>query len=440
MSEGKLLPKLLSFSLPLLLTNMLQLTFNTADLIVVGRFAGENSLAAVGSNGAFITLIICILSGMGTGANVLVARYFGAKDQNNLKDTIHTTVIIAVAGGTLVGVIGMLITEPILKLIGTPTEVQKLAAVYLRIYFAGVPIIALYNFTSAILRAVGDTKRPLYFLALAGILNVIMNLIFVVVFRLDVAGVAIATVASQCISCVLTVRCLIKSDTIYKLDIRSLRFSGKHFRQLMRIGLPAGIQGSFFSLSNMTIQSAINSFGAMAMAGNSAGTSIEGFLFCAQDSITQAALTSVSQNVGAGKIDRTKKAVMECALLEITISLLLCSISISFRHQLIGIYTQDAEAIAAGATRLLINGIIYFMNGLMNMMTGVMRGHGFDILPTVVTLLGICAFRVLWVYTVFSWNPTLTTLYTSYPVSWTITTTAHVICYFSVRKTVKTGP
>lgn len=441
MSEGKLLPKLLAFSLPLLLTNMLQLTFNTADLIVVGRFAGENSLAAVGSNGSLVTLIICILSGVGTGASVLVARYFGAKDESNLRSTIQTTVIVAVIGGIVVGVAGVLLAEPLLRLMGTPPEVQELAALYLRIYFAGIPVIMLYNFTSAVLRAVGDTKRPLYYLALAGVLNVIMNLIFVVVFKLDVAGVAIATVLSQCVSCALTVRCLIKSDGIYKLEPRKLRFSGKHFRQLMRIGIPAGIQGSFFSLSNIMIQSSINSFGAMTMAGNSAGTSIEGFLFCAQDSITQAALTSVSQNMGAGKFDRIKRAVLECALLEIVISVALCSVSISLRRQLVGIYTQDAAAISAGATRLLISGVIYFMNGLMNMMTGVMRGYGYDFLPTIVTLLGICAFRVVYVYTVFKWNPSLTVLYISYPISWTITTAAHTICYFAVRnkEIAKTG-
>lgn len=434
MSEGRLLPKLLVFALPLMLTNMLQLTFNTADLIVVGRFAGGNSLAAVGSNMALVMLIVCILVGVGTGVNVLVSRYFGAKDEKSLSETVQTTVIVAVSGGVLVGILGVILAEPLLKLMSTPDEVLPLATLYLRIYFSGMPVMVLYNFASAVLRAVGDTKRPLYYLALAGVLNVGMNLIFVVCFHMDVAGVAIATVLSQCVSCALTLRCLIKSDNIYRLELRHIRFSGKQFKQLMRIGLPAGIQGSFFSLSNITIQSAINSFGSIVMAGNTAGASIEGFLFCAQDSITQASLTSISQNVGARKYERTKKAVLNCILLQFGISVVLSCGAILFRSQLVGIYTTDQAAIIAGSTRLLINGVIYFMNGLMNMMTGVLRGHGYGILPTVIALLGVCAFRIVWVYTVFAWSPTLNILYISYPISWTITAAALFICYFALRK------
>jgi putative MATE family efflux protein len=434
MSEGRLLPKLLVFALPLMLNNMLQLAFNTADLIVIGRFAGENSLAAVGSNTALVMLVIGVLSGIGTGVNVLVARYFGAKDEKSLRETVHTTVIVAVAGGCLFGALGVFLAYPLLKLMGTPSEVLPLAALYLRIYFSGMPVMMLYNFVSAVLRAVGDTKRPLYFLTIAGVLHVILNLIFVIVFRMDVAGVALATVLSLCLSCALTVRCLIKSDNIYRLDVRSLRFSKKQFGLLVRIGLPAGIQGSLFSISNVTIQSAVNSFGAVVMAGNSAGASIEGFLFCAQDSITQAALTSVSQNMGARQYERTKRAVLCCSLLEIIISVVLSSAAMLFRYQLVGIYTTDPAAVDTGATRLLINGIIYFMNGLMNMMAGVMRGHGYYTLPTVVSLLGACAFRIVWVGTFFAWAPSLTVLYLSYPISWTMTSSAHYISYFVLRK------
>ena len=434
MSEGKLLPKLLLFFLPLMLTNMLQLTFNTADLIVVGRYGGEHSLAAVGSNTALITLIVCVLGGIGTGSNVLVARYYGAKDVKSLKETISTTVIIAVLGGILVGFIGVFAAEPILRLMGTPEEVLPLTVLYLRIYFCGMPVMALYNFSSAVLRAVGDTRRPLYYLSLAGVLNVLMNLLFLIVFHMDVAGVAIATVLSQCVSCFLTVRCLIRADTIYRLDTKQMRFSKRQFTQLMRIGLPAGIQGSLFSLSNMAIQSSINSFGAVVMAGNSAGASIESFLFCSQDSITQAATASVSQNMGAGKYDRTKAAVLNCSILVIIVSMTLSCVTMLFRRQLVGIYTSDPNAITAGATRLLVTGIIYFMNGLMNMMTGAIRGHGYSVLPTAVTLIGVCAFRIIWVYTFFAWNPTLTVLYISYPVSWTITAAAQYISYFLIRK------
>ncbi len=317
---------------------------------------------------------------------------------------------------------------------GTPEEVLPLTVLYLRIYFCGMPVMALYNFSSAVLRAVGDTRRPLYYLSLAGVLNVLMNLLFVIVFHMDVAGVAIATVLSQCVSCFLTVRCLIRADTIYRLDTKQMRFSKRQFTQLMRIGLPAGIQGSLFSLSNMAIQSSINSFGAVVMAGNSAGASIESFLFCSQDSITQAATASVSQNMGAGKYDRTKAAVLNCSILVIIVSMTLSCVTMLFRRQLVGIYTSDPNAITAGATRLLVTGIIYFMNGLMNMMTGAIRGHGYSVLPTAVTLIGVCAFRIIWVYTFFAWNPTLTVLYISYPVSWTITAAAQYISYFLIRK------
>jgi putative MATE family efflux protein len=434
MSRGRLLPKLLAFSLPLMLTNMLQITFNTMDLIVVGRFAGENSLAAVGSNGALITLVVCVLGGMGTGASVLVSRFFGAKDEINIRETVQTTVIVAVAGGVLVGILGAILANPLLRLMGTPDEVLPLATLYLRIFFGGMPVIVLYNFAGAILRAVGDTKRPLYYLALAGVLNVGMNLLFVIVFHLNVAGVAIATVLSQCVSCTLTVRCLVKSDAMYKLDIRHMRFSKKHFLQLLRIGLPAGIQGSLFSLSNMTIQSAINAFGAVSMAGNSAAVSIESYCFTAQDSVSQAAQTAVSQNMGASQFDRTKKTVFQCTILEIAISALLCYTAMIFRYPLLGIFTPDKAAIAAGATRLFINMLIYFMNGLMNMMNGVLRGHGYSILPTVISLLGVCVFRIVWVTTVFSRNPSLTVLYISYPISWAATSAALYICYFALRK------
>lgn len=434
MSSGKLLTKLLAFSFQLFLTNLLQLTFNMVDLIIVGRFSGENSLAAVGSSGPLVTLIVCVLTGISVGVNVLSANYFGAKDAKSLNATINVAVIVAVAGGVIIGILGVSLAKQLLKVMGTPDSVISLAALYLRIYFCGLPIIILYNFASAVLRAVGDTRHPLYFLTLAGVIHVALNLVFVIVMRLDVAGVALGTVLSQCVSCVMVVRCLVKSEGIFRLDIRHIRFSRKQFARLMRIGIPAGIQGSFFSLSNITIQSAVNSFGTAVMAGNSAGVNIESFLYSAQDSIAQAALSSVSQNMGAREFERTKKTVLECTLLEIIVSMLLCYAVMIFRHQLIGIYTPDAAAVEIGATRLLINGAVYFTNGLMNMMASVMRGHGYSYLPTVITLLGVCAFRIVWVYTAFAWTPTLPVLYISYPISWTLTTITHYISYFALRK------
>jgi len=433
-SHGGLFTKIVSFAVPLMFSGILQLAFNAADLIVVGRFAGENALAAVGSNNALISLIINILLGMGTGTSVLVSRYYGAKDEARLLETVGTTVLIGLIGGVLFAGLGIGISGWLLRLMGTPEEVLPLAQVYLRIYFAGLPVIVLYNFTSAALRAVGDSRRPLFFLAIAGVLNVGMNLFFVIVLDMDVSGVALATVISQCVSCYLTMRCLVRSKTICRLELRPLRFSGAQFKEIVRIGLPAGIQGSLFSISNVLIQSSINSFGAMVMAGNSAAASIESFLFVSQDAMNQAAVASVSQNMGAREYPRTRKAVRCCLLLTFSVSVLLGIIAILFRKSLLGIYTVEPEAIAAGCVRLIIVETLFFTNGMQHMMTGVMRGHGYSVLPTCITLLGICGFRVAWIYTVFAAHHTLEILYASYPVSWVLTVCAQLICYFCLRK------
>ena len=434
MSQGKLFRKITSFAVPLILSGMLQLAFNAADLIVVGRFAGENSLAAVGSNSALVSLVINVLTGLCTGTSVMISRYFGAKSEKRLLECVRTSVMVAVAGGVLFGLLGICLAGPLLRVMGTPDEVLPLAELYLRIYFAGLPIIMLYNFSSAVLRAVGDSRRPLVFLAIAGVLNVGMNLIFVIVFRMDVAGVAIATVLSQCVSCGLTLRCLLKSDTICRLELHPLAISKEQFAEIMRIGLPAGIQGSLFSISNVLIQSSINSFGAVVMAGNSAAGSIESFLFVAMDAMNQAGMASVSQNMGARKYDRVPKAVRCSLLIEVTVSVVLGSVIMLLRRPLLGIYTSDPAAIDAGCIRLVILGCLYFTNGMQHTLTGVMRGHGYSILPTCVTLLGICGFRVLFLYTYFASHRTLQVLYASYPMSWVLTLTAQAVCYFLLRK------
>ncbi len=433
MTEGKLLPKLFAFALPVLLSGVLQLAFNAADLIVVGRFCGEDALAAVGSNTALVSLIVNVLMGMGTGASVLAARYYGARDEKQMRDTVETTVLVAGIGGILFALLGVFVSGPLLKLMQTPAGVLPLAGIYLRIYFCGLPVMALYNFCAAILRSVGDTQRPLYYMAIAGVLNVLLNVFFVVVVKIGVAGVAIATVASQCVSCFLVLRCLRKSDGIYRLRGGKLRFSVAQFRKLLIIGVPAGIQGSLFSISNVLVQSSINSFGAAVMAGNSAAGSIEAFGFVAQDSINQAAVASVSQNMGGREYGRTKQAVLYCSLLEIGFSVLLAGCFMIFRYPLLHIYTGDADAVEAGSTRMLVLGAVYFLNGLQNMMTGAMRGHGFSILPTGITLLGICGFRVIWITTAFAATHSLIILYLSYPISWVITALAQYILYFSLR-------
>ena len=434
MSEGSLLPKLIRFAVPVMLSGILQLAFNAADLVVVGRFAGENSLAAVGSNTALISLIINVLLGLVTGTSVIVARYYGAKDEDNLRCTVSTSMLIALVGGIIFALIGIFLAEPLLTLMGTPEEVLPLAAVYLRIYFAGLPVLELYNFSSAVLRAVGDTKRPLYYLSLAGVINVGLNLLFVIVFKMDVAGVGLATVMSQCVSCFLTVLSLCRSKGIYRLDVKRLKFSALAFKQIIRIGLPAGIQGSMFSVSNVIIQSSINSFGAMVMAGNSAAVSVESFVFTSLDAINQASIASVSQNMGARRYDRTKKAVLYCLLMELVVGGVLGWTLILFRYPLVGIYTSEPEALAAASVRITTIGIIYFTNGMQHMMGGVMRSHGYSILPTIVTFLGVCGFRIFWIFTIFAANRTTQVLFMSYPISWVITLAAHSIFYLVLRK------
>lgn len=433
MSQGALVSKIISFAVPLMLSGILQLAFNAADLIVVGRYAGENALAAVGSNNALVSLIVNVLLGLGTGTSVLVSRYYGAKNDKSLLETVQTTEIIAVVGGILFSIIGITISKWLLGVMGTPEEVLPLAVIYLRIYFSGLPVIVLYNFTSAVLRAVGDSRRPLFYLAIAGVLNVGMNLVFVIVFDMSVAGVALATVLSQCVSCFLALRCLVVSKTNCRLEYRSFIFSKTQFIEILRVGLPAGIQGSLFSISNVIIQSSINSFGAMVMAGNSAAASIESFLFVSQDSMNQASIAAVSQNMGAREYARVRKSVRTCILMTFAVSVFLSSFTMLFRRSLISIYTSEADAISAGSVRLIILGMVYFTNGIQHMLGGTMRGHGYSLLPTCVTLLGICGFRIIWIYTVFAKYHTLELLYLSYPISWVITICAELVCYFSLR-------
>ena len=434
MSQGALFPKLILFIIPLMLTNILQLAFNTADLIVVGRFLGDNALAAVGSNNAMITLLVCILMGLTMGVSVLAARYYGAKDEKKLQETVQTSLLTALVLGSAIGLIGIVFSEPLLRLMKTPEEITPMAVVYLKIFFCGTPAVATFNFAAAILRAVGDTRHPLYYLTFSGIVNVGLNLIFVTIFHWGVASVAVATVISQCVSCVLVIGFLMRSQGMYRLNLGNVRFYVKPFKELLYVGVPAGVQSSFFSISNMIIQGAINSLGPVVLAGNSAGTSIEGFIFVAQDSIAQAALASVSQNVGAGQYQRTKRAVLNCTLLEVGLCTLLGLLVVAFRRELVGFYVSDPEAIEAGMLRLTLLSSVYFLNGCMNMMPAALRGYGFSLLPTAVSLVGICIFRAVWIGTVFISHPTLTIIFISYPISWAATAVAHYICYFVGRK------
>ncbi len=426
--------KLIVFAFPLMLSGILQLLFNAADIIVVGRFAGSESLAAVGSTSSLINLLTNVFIGLSVGANVLVARYYGSQSRKDLEETVHTSMVIAVAGGAVLVVIGLSLAAPLLEMMGTPEDVLPLSVLYMRIFFVGMPATLLYNFGSAVLRAVGDTRRPLYFLLAAGIINVILNLIFVIAFSMGVAGVALATVASQCISACLIVRCLMKSEAEYRLSPKKLRLVRDKMRSIVRIGLPAGLQGAIFSISNVLIQSSVNSFGSVAMAGNTAAANIEGFVYTGMNSVYQTALSFGSQNFGAKNYKRMARIQVYCLGLVTVIGVVMGTGAVLFGRQLLGIYSSDQTVIKYGVKRLKIICTPYFVCGMMDVMVGGLRGMGCSVLPMIVSLTGACALRVVWIYTVFALNRTLEVLYISYPVSWAITFLAHVATYLIVRK------
>ncbi len=438
MIHGPLLGKILLFTLPLMASSILQLLFNAADIIVVGRYAGSDALAAVGSTGALINLLTNMFIGFSVGANVLVARYYGAGKPDEVSETVHTSVMLSIIGGVLLAVIGIIFASPLLELMGTPENVLPLAALYVRIYFAGMPVILLYNYGSAILRAIGDTKRPLYYLAIAGVLNIILNLILVIVFEMSVAGVALATIISQTLSAVLVIRCLMHIEGGCHLDLHQLKIHTNKLWKILQLGLPAGLQGSIFSLSNVLIQSSVNSFGAIAMAGNSAAANIEGFTYVAMNSFYQAAITFVSQNMGAMEFRRIRKIAWQCLACVTVTGALLGNLSFFFGYQLLGIYSDEAEVIRYGIYRLEVIGTTYFLCGIMDVCVGCLRGIGYSFLPMVVSLLGACGFRILWIFTVFKGHHDLHTLYISYPISWAITASVHMICFLILyRRMVK---
>lgn len=434
MCSGPIFGKIVAFAVPLILSGILQLLFNAADIIVVGRFAGSESLAAVGSTTSLINLLINVFIGLSIGANVLVAQFYGAQRRKDLEETVHTAMLLAALGGVFLIMLGVLLANPLLEMMGTPEDVLPLAALYMKIYFVGMPVTLLYNFGSAILRAVGDTRRPLYFLLTAGIINVVLNLIFVIVLSMGVAGVALATVISQCISAVLIIQCLVRSDAPYRLRKDRLKITPQKLGQIAKIGLPAGLQGAIFSISNVLIQSSVNSFGSVAMAGSTASANIEGFVYTSMNAVYQTALSFTSQNFGAGKFDRITKILLYCLGLVTAVGLVLGGGAVMFGRQLLGIYSSRPEVIEYGMSRLRLICGPYFLCGIMDTMVGGLRGIGCSVVPMLVSLTGACAFRVVWIFTIFAMNRTLQTLYLSYPVSWAITFSAHVICYILIRR------
>ena len=436
MTEGSILPKLLQFSIPLIFSNLLQLLFNAADIVVVGRFAGENSLAAVGSTGSLINLLINLFTGLSVGTNVVAANYYGAGDKKALKDTVHTAMFLSLWSGIILTVTGVLLARPILVLMQAPAEVLELAAVYLRIYFGGITATMIYNFGSALLRAKGDTRRPLYILFISGIINVILNLIFVIPLNMDVAGVGIATVISQIVSAVFVVLLLIREPDEFHFEVKSMSINSHIITRIIKIGLPAGFQGIMFSFSNVIIQSSVNSFGAIVVAGNSAVCNLEGFVYTSMNGFSQGALTFCSQNAGAGKKERIKKVVWISQGAVIVIGTFLSLLFLYFAPQLIGIYTKNPAVIESGLVRCKIIFTTYFLCGTMDCMANCIRGMGHSLMPVIVTLLGACAFRLLWLFTVFQIPAfhTPVTIFMSYPLSWLLTYLAHIVCYFKITK------
>ncbi len=437
--EGSILQKMLRFAFPLMLSSMLQLMFNAADVIVVGRYAGDNSLAAVGSNGSIINLLTNIFMGLSIGANVLVARYFAAKQEKELRKTVHTAITVSVISGVILTIIGAVAAKQILIWMQCPAEVIELSALYLRIYFLGMPAMMVYNFGAAILRGVGDTKRPLYFLAFAGVINVILNLVFVIICKMDVAGVALATIISQFISAFLVIRCLMKEEGAIRLQRQYLGIDKKIFLSILRIGLPAGLQGSLFSISNVVIQSSINTFGATIVAGNSAASNIEGFVYMAMNAFAQAIVAFTSQNVGAGKYKRINKILLTTQLCVLVVGGVMGNAVYLFGEPLLGLYTDSPVVVAAGMKRLSVICTTYALCGMMDVMVGSLRGLGYSVMPMIVSLLGACAFRMAWISVLFMSERfhTIETVYYAYPVSWAVTLGTHIICFLVVRRRLK---
>ena len=434
MTTGPLIPKILQFSLPLMLTGILQLLYNAADVIVVGNFAGHTALAAVSSTGSLINLLVNVFMGLSVGASVVIARYYGAGDVLRMRKAEHTAMTLALFMGVGVGAMGFLLARPMLRWMDSPADVIDGAALYVRIYFLGMPANMLYTFGAAALRAVGDTKRPLYYLMISGLVNVLLNLLLVIVFKMSVAGVAIATVASQVVSMALVLLCLLRSDGILRLKIRDCRVDGRSALEMIRVGLPAGIQGSLFSVSNVLIQSSVNSFGSLVVAGNGVASNIEGFVYVAMNAQYQACMTFASQNYGAGKTDRVKKTLWSCLGIVTLIGLSLGLLVYAFGAPLMSLYNQDPEVIAYGLIRMRIILLTYFFCGLMDVMVGQLRGVGYSVMPMIVSLAGACGLRIVWIMTVFAANPALETLYVSYPISWSVTFAIHLLCYLTIAR------
>ena len=434
MCNGSIMDKLISFSLPLMLSSILQLMFNAVDIIVVGRFSSSQALAAVGSTTALINIFTNLFIGISLGANVLAARYFAAGRDKEMSEAVHTAITLALISGVIMAFVGVGMSRTALSLMATPPDVIDLSAVYMRIYFMGMPFFMLYNYGAAILRAVGDTKRPLVFLIAAGLTNVVLDLLLVIVIPLGVAGVAIGTVASQMISCILVLRCLYKSEGSYQLRFSRLMIRWVYLKRIFQVGIPAGIQSTVINFSNALLQSSVNSFGSTAMAGYTAANNILGFLYAAVNAVTQACMSFTSQNYSVGKQKRMDRVLLDCMLLSAGVSVVLGVGAYVFGSQILRIYTTETEVIQCGLEILSITTVPYFLCGIMDLIPGALRGMGHSAVPMILSVIGTVGTRIVWIYGFFPQHRSLHFLFISYPGSWIITIAMQAVCFWFVRK------
>ncbi|CCY33206.1 Staphylococcal virulence regulator protein A [uncultured Blautia sp.] len=436
MCNGTIMDKLISFALPLMVSGILQLMFNAVDIIVVGRFSGSQALAAVGSTTALINVFTNLFIGVSLGANVLAARFYAAGKDKEMSETVHTAITLALVSGVVMAVIGLVFSRWALEIMGTPADVIDQSSLYMRIYFLGMPFFMVYNYGAAILRAVGDTKRPLMFLIVAGVINAVLNMFLVIAFHMGVAGVAIATVISQMISCLLVLRCLYKTDSSYQLRFSRLCMKKFYLAQIFQVGIPAGIQSTVINFSNALLQSSVNSFGSTAMAGYTAANNVLGFLYASVNAVTQACMSFTSQNYGVGKYKRMDRVLLDCGILSFVIAFVLGCGSYIFGGEILKIYTEDPEVIRCGVEILSITTVPYFLCGIMDLFPGALRGMGHSGVPMILSIIGTVGTRIVWIFWIFPQNRSLYTLFISYPASWAITIVMQVICFIFVRRTV----
>lgn len=436
---GPVLGKMIRFTIPLMLSSMLQTLFNMADVVVVGRFAGDKCLAAVGSTGSLCSLVVNLFLGLAGGVNVVIARLYGARDGQKMRRAVHTAMLVSLVCGLFLMLVGVLGARQFLTWMGSPEDVIGLSTLYLRIYFCGMPAMMLYNFGSSILRAVGDTRRPLFFLFTAGVVNVVLNLFFVIVCGMDVAGVGIATVISQCISAGLIVACLMRSEGFIHLDLRALCVDGEALKDIARIGIPAGLQGMTFSVSNVIIQSSINAYGSTVMAASSASGNLEGIVYVAMNSVHQAAVSFTSQNYGARRLDRIRRILGAVLLCVTTVGVVLGVGVWLMGGTLLKLYTTSPTVIEQGQIRLFYLSMPYVFCGLMDVMVGMLRGIGYSFSTMVMSIVGVCGLRILWVRLAYRLPVfhNISGVYIAYPISWIVTFAAQCVCFAIAMKRVR---